>query len=122
ICSLPCVALVLCVPVGQIRYAVRGEQFAASADPQQSVDFVHDIVPIIKTRCAECHTNGNYKGSFSLDTRETMLKSKAIVPGKSGESDLWERITSDEPDFRMPPKGDRLTDNEIDLFKRWIDQ
>ena len=60
----------------------------------------------IKAHCAKCHTDGTYKGSFSLDTRETMLKSKAIVPGKSGESELVERITSDDPEFRMPPKGD----------------
>ena len=33
------------------------------------VDFAHDLVPLLRTRCAECHTDGTYKGSFSLDTR-----------------------------------------------------
>ena len=73
------------------------------------IDFAHDITPLIKSHCAKCHTDGTYKGSFSLDTRETMLKSKAVVPGKSGESELIERLTSDDPEFRMPPKGPRLT-------------
>ena len=73
------------------------------------IDFAHDIAPLIKAHCAKCHTDGNYKGSFSLDTREAMLKSKAVVPGKSGESELIERLTSDDPEFRMPPKGQRLT-------------
>ncbi len=98
-------------------------QETRSAKPQPAeIDFVHDIVPIIKTRCAECHTDGTYKGSFSLDSRETALKSKAIVPGKSGESELIDRITSDEAKFRMPPKGDRLTAKQVELIRRWIDQ
>src|SRR6516165_5548641 len=50
----------------------------------RSIDFAHDIVPILQARCAECHTDGKYKGSFSLDTREAMLKSGSVVPGKSG--------------------------------------
>jgi mono/diheme cytochrome c family protein len=93
------------------------------AAAQKPIDFAHDIVPIIKARCAECHTNGKYKGSFSLDTREAMLKSAAVVAGNSADSELVDRITShDNPEFRMPPKGDRLTAKEIKLIKNWIDQ
>ena len=86
------------------------------------IDFAHDVAPLIKAHCAKCHTDGTYKGSFSLDTRATMLKSEAIVPGKSGESELLERLTSDDPDFRMPPKGPRLTAAEVGRLTAWIDQ
>src|SRR2546425_9496130 len=94
---------------------------APAADPPK-IDFAHDILPIIKSRCAECHTNGKYKASLSLDTRETILKAKVVVPGKSAESELVKRITNDDPEERMPPKGDRLTTKEVALFKAWIDQ
>jgi hypothetical protein len=94
----------------------------APAQPPQKIDFAHDIVPLIKARCAECHTNGKYKGSLSLDTREAILQSKVVVPGKSGQSELFQRITSDDPDMRMPLKGNRLTAKEVGLFKDWIDQ
>ena len=40
---------------------------AAGAAEPKPVDFAHDIVPLIKTHCAKCHTDGTYKGSFSLD-------------------------------------------------------
>jgi hypothetical protein len=93
-----------------------------AAAPPTEVDFAHDIAPLIKARCAECHTNGKYKGSLSLDTRAALLRSKAVVPGKSGASELVKRITSDDPETRMPQKGERLTAREIDLFRRWIDQ
>jgi len=86
------------------------------------IDFAHDIAPMIKARCAKCHTDGTYKASFSLDTRETMLKSEAVVPGKSGESELIDRAMSDDPDFRMPSEGKRLTADEVARLKAWIDQ
>jgi mono/diheme cytochrome c family protein len=97
---------------------------AAGDDPPQRkpIDFAHDIAPLIKAHCAACHTDGKYKGSFSLDTRESMLKSEAVVPGRSGESELIERVTSDDPEFRMPQKGKRLTTDEIARLKQWIDQ
>ena len=92
--------------------------------PERSakIDFVHDIAPLIKARCAECHTNGKYKGSVSMDTRASLLKSKVVVPGKSAASELVERITSNDPELRMPPKGKPLSAKEIALFKTWIDQ
>ena len=78
----------------------------AGAAPPGPVDFAHDIVPILKAHCVKCHTSGTYKGGFSLDTREAMIKSESVVAGKSDESELVERLVSDEPDFRMPPKGE----------------
>src|SRR5262249_7646285 len=86
------------------------------------VDFAHDVVPILKTRCAECHTNGKYKGSLSMDTRADLLKSKAVVPGKSGESELIKRVTSSDAEQQRPPKGDRLTAKPVAALKAGIDQ
>lgn len=94
---------------------------AIAADAKK-VDFVHDIAPIIKARCAECHTNGKYKGSVSFDTREDLLKSKAIKPGRSADSELVKRIAHRDPDIRMPPKGKPLDAREIAIFKRWIEE
>jgi len=94
----------------------------AGAKDAAPIDFAHNVAPILRLRCAECHTNGKYKGSFSMDTREDLLKSMAVQPGKSAMSELIERVTSDKPDHRMPPKGDRLTTKQVDLLKAWIDQ
>ncbi len=101
---------------------VAGSTAGAQPPARKPVDFAHDVAPLIKAHCAKCHTDGTYKGSFSLDTRETMLKSEAIVSGKSGESELIERLTSDDPEFRMPPKDPRLTAAEVARLTAWIDQ
>lgn len=92
-----------------------------AARAQDSTDFAHDIVPILKARCVECHGNGNRKGALSIDTRADVLKSKAVVLGKSGASELVKRITSNDPDKRMPPKGAALTAVEVAKLKKWID-
>ncbi len=92
------------------------------AQPPRKIDFAHDVVPILKARCAECHTNGKYKGGLHLDTRADLLKSKAVLPGKSAASALFKRVTSKDPEERMPPEGQPLSAKEIELFKNWIDQ
>src|SRR5207245_2297098 len=40
----------------------------------------------------------------------------------SSDSELFKRIVSDDPDERMPPKGNRLAAKEVELIKAWIDQ
>jgi hypothetical protein len=89
------------------------------------VDFAHDIAPLIKKHCGECHTGVQKKGSLSLNTRSTLLKGgesgKVVVSGKSGDSELVRRITRTEKDERMPPEGPRLSSEQIALIKNWID-
>lgn len=86
------------------------------------IDFVHEIVPLLKARCGECHTNGRYKAGLSLDTREDLLKAKVVVPGQSSAGELLRRITSKNPEERMPPKGEPLSEKEVNLLRTWIDQ
>src|SRR5438128_730019 len=82
---------------------------AATGAGAEPIDFAHDVLPLLKARCAECHTNGKYKGGISFDTRATMVKSKAIVPGKSGESTMLARVLDSDPQKRMPLKRTPLT-------------
>ncbi len=107
------VLLLLCLPTFLLG------SLAGAAEP---VDFAHDVLPLIKSACAECHTDGSYKGSFSMDTREALLESGAVEVGKSGESDLIERLTSEDPELRMPQEDDPLTAEQVAVLRNWIDQ
>jgi hypothetical protein len=86
--------------------------------------FEADVFPILSQRCAECHGISKQSGGLRLDSFEGLVKGgkkgKVIVPGKSGESLLFERITA-EGKRRMPPKGDPVPPPEIVLIKSWID-
>ncbi len=92
---------------------------------QKSIDFSHEIVPILRKHCAECHAGDKTKGSFSINTKAELLKGSENGPvlevGKADASRIIEVVTSDMEDERMPPKGPRLQENEVKLLKRWID-
>jgi hypothetical protein len=109
----------------QKGFAVLGFAALAVVGPVRAdtrVDFAHDVLPLLKARCVECHTNGKYRGGVSMDTRPALVKSKAVVPGDSGQSALIRRVTSTDAEQRMPPKGPPLTDKEVALLRAWIDQ
>ncbi len=97
--------------------------WAAESAP---VDFQTQIAPVLAERCATCHSKEKRKSGLSLETLADAQtggdSGPAIVAGKSGESELIRRISSGEDDVRMPPRGERLSDETIALFRAWIDQ
>ena len=59
------------------------------------------------------------------DDRPSALDGDALSPGDAEGSELISRITSDDPDIQMPPPDAHkkpLTEHEIALLRRWIDQ
>jgi Protein of unknown function (DUF1549)/Protein of unknown function (DUF1553)/Planctomycete cytochrome C len=90
------------------------------------IDFSHEIVPILRKHCAECHAGDNKKGGFSFNDRTAMLaggeSGKVIEPGNANASYLLELVQSSDEDTRMPPKGERVNANEMLLLRKWIDE
>lgn len=94
----------------------------ASAAP---LDFETQIRPLLVRHCGNCHGASEQNSGLRLDARHAAFKGGdgglVIVPGKSGESELLRRVTTNDRDERMPPEGSPLTNAEIDLLRRWID-
>lgn len=88
---------------------------------QERIDFAHDILPILQSRCAKCHSNGVDKGGLSLETREHLVDSGTVELGKHEISSLFERVISRDPEQQMPPEGDRLSPIEVKKIAAWID-
>ncbi len=100
---------------------------AGAAPAERPVDYARDIQPLLSRHCAKCHGPEKSKSGYRLDRRETALQGgdsgePAIVPGKGAESPLIERVAGLDPDTAMPPKGPRLTAEQIGLLRAWIDQ
>jgi hypothetical protein len=96
-----------------------------------AIDFNRQIRPILSENCFACHgpDQKQRKAKLRFDTKEGAFAELrdggfAIVPKKSAESVLIERITEDDLGRRMPPPESRkhLTPEQIALFKQWIDQ
>ncbi|MCH5374256.1 MAG: DUF1595 domain-containing protein, partial [Planctomycetes bacterium] len=83
--------------------------------------FATKVAPLIARSCLECHDPTLKKGGLDLSRKESALaggdSGKVIVPGKVGESLLWERVSSGE----MPPEGQHLSSADKSLLKQWID-
>ncbi len=95
-----------------------------------TVDFNRDIRPLLSLNCFACHGPDEEarKADLRLDIREGTLAERkgvaAITPGDRGKSELFVRITTDDPDDRMPPEdsGHELNQAEIETIGKWIDE
>jgi hypothetical protein len=86
--------------------------------------FNRDIRPILADNCYACHgpDSGMREAELRLDTQEGSHEA-VIVPGNAEASEMIARVTSDDPDARMPPaesKKPPLTAEQIELLKKWI--
>src|SRR5688500_14926842 len=100
---------------------------APAATGGTAVDYVKDVQPIFQSRCYECHGPEKQKGGFRTDSKTHALQGgdspdKPIVPGDVANSHLLALVRGDDPDNVMPPKGERLTPEQIDVLTRWIQQ
>ncbi len=99
---------------------------AQAAQAQKgTVDFFETIQPILESRCVSCHTGEKAKGGLRLDDRHAAIEGgkndgAAIAPRKPDASALLTRVRSKEADTVMPPKGGRLTEEQIQQLETWI--
>ena len=90
------------------------------------VDFAHEVVPILRKHCVECHAGDKKKGGLSMNTRVSLLEGgengAVVTAGQTQKSKLIEAIVSADPDVRMPPKGERLSPVEVATLRAWVEQ
>lgn len=102
-----------------------GEESPKPADPQR-VDFIRDIKPLLSSKCYGCHGPDEQEGGLRLDLKRRLLQGgdsgPVICAGKSGESEIIRRVSSEDESERMPPEGEPLSEQQIALLRRWIDE
>jgi mono/diheme cytochrome c family protein len=88
----------------------------------ESPSYNRDIRSVLSGKCFKCHgPDANAReADLRLDRREDAVDFGSIVPGEPSESSLIERVTSADPDLRMPPKGEPLTPEQISNLIAWI--
>ena len=121
LCKRPVLLMVL------VHACVVGRAQPAAPD---RVEFNRDIRPILTNACFKCHGPDAKKreADLRLDRREAAFAERdglsALVSAKPSKSELYRRITSSDPDKRMPPadSGRTLSKAQIELIRRWIEQ
>ena len=105
--------------------------FPAVAGATRHINYSRDIRPILSNSCYKCHGPDEHerKAGLRLDTKAGAIGKlesgeAAITPGSSVKSAIFQRLTSHDPDVKMPPpeSGKSVSAEQIGLIKEWIDQ
>ena len=95
----------------------------------EDLNFNRDVRPLLSDRCFLCHgpDEGDRQAGLRLDLADgdEGAHQSAFAPGAPEESELWSRITSDDPELVMPPPDSTkqpLSEEEKLLIRRWIEQ
>ncbi|NUN69775.1 MAG: hypothetical protein HUU02_08710, partial [Bacteroidetes bacterium] len=94
----------------------------------QTVSYSKDLYPLVKAKCIKCHEQDEENpNDFAMDNvtliRTSGKSPNMVIPGDGKNSYLVIKL------LPKPPKGaqmpifskKKLTDEEVDLFVRWID-
>ena len=117
-----CLCLFILCPLGLFA-----DEPALPPASTTTVDYVRHVQPIFQKHCYKCHGPDKQESSFRLDQKAAALRGgdwgdKPLVAGKSAESPLIKAVAGLLPDLKMPPKGERLTAEEIGVLRAWVDQ
>lgn len=92
--------------------------------PDTSLCFERDILPIFISNCAKsgCHDAASRQDGYEFTSWAT-ITNKKFEPYDAEETELYEKITENDHDDRMPPPPNApLTSKQIALIKNWIDR
>lgn len=95
-----------------------------ACDPD-TVYFENDIFPLLQASCAYsgCHDAATAQDGVNLTNYFSIIQTGDIKPGNPNGSDLYEAITEDDLDKRMPPPPNNpLSAAQIQLIFTWIQQ
>lgn len=116
------------MPEGGVSVAAAEPAPTALPRADGPVTYTH-VAPILARHCAKCHSDKGLMGAppegYRLTSLEHTLSSvdrARVVPGNAAASELVRRIRGDARP-RMPFDGPPyLSDDEIDLIVRWVDE
>lgn len=86
------------------------------------VSFANDILPILQSRCVNCHGGNKVEEGLTLKTYADLMAGSdngpVIVSGDAGGSLLVELVTAQ----KMPKRGPKLTPPQVQLIVEWVNQ
>jgi hypothetical protein len=119
------------VPIRSALLLLTIPAIAAAQDASQGeVRFNRDVRSILADNCFQCHgpDSTTREADLRLDTRDGLFAVRdhgpVVKSGNADASELWRRVSSDDPDKRMPPadSGKSLSREQMDVLRRWIEE
>ena len=99
--------------------------FSQSQPQVVAPSFINEIKPLLAKRCYACHGPDKAEGGLRFSEKKTVFEelesgTVAIVAGDPDGSEVIRRISSSDENERMPPEGDPLTPQQIEVLKAWV--
>ncbi len=84
--------------------------------------FEDDVLPLLRSKCGACHGAASPQAELNLESHQSILEGgksgPAVFPSSPETSLLLQKVVSGA----MPPVGDKLTDDDVQLLRDWIHQ
>lgn len=97
-----------------------------AADPAEAAFFEKSVQPLLVERCGKCHSHasGKSKGGLLLDSHDAIMaggeSGPAVEPGDPDKSRLIVAVRYQDEDLQMPPKGEKLSPEQVALLVDWV--
>jgi len=105
--------------------AAPSEEMLAEDSQVVFTNYVDDVMPIFQARCMRCHNADNQRGGLNLATHGALLQGgssgEVVQIGNPDNSRLLRLIMHAEEPV-MPPSGEPLNEEQIDVVRRWIQE
>lgn len=96
----------------------------AQSAPASKIDFAAHIKPILHAKCVECHGPTMTSGGVRFDRRAGVAaggySQHPLLGGTLETNEIYRRIDSKDPSYRMPKGKPALSPAEVALFRRWV--
>lgn len=98
------------------------------AKTTDAVSYFKDVRPIFQQHCQGCHQPAKAQGGYIMTDYANLLKKTdtdvfGIVPGKVADSEIVHQIVGQGGQKPAMPQGkDPLTERDVTLIKKWIEQ
>jgi hypothetical protein len=87
-----------------------------------TVSFAHDVLPIIESRCTNCHGGDRVEKGLNLQTYADVMAGSengpVVTAGDAADSKLIELIANQ----KMPKRGPKLTPLQVQIIAEWVNQ
>jgi uncharacterized membrane protein len=102
--------------------AVENTPTAGTTASGASVSFANDILPMLQSRCVNCHGGQRTEKELNLNSYEGVMAGSedgpAVIPGDAANSPMAELVANG----KMPKRGPKLTPDQVQLIVDWINQ
>jgi mono/diheme cytochrome c family protein len=86
------------------------------------VSFANDVLPILQSRCLNCHGGDRLEEGLSMKTYADLMagsENGLVITAGDAENSLLVELVSTQ---KMPKRGPKLTPPQVQLIIDWINQ